>query len=79
MRAVADITMAGKSPRRRPRLRWKGTVRRDMKAVKIREEWAVDTPKNGKVSARPAITDMAVKSDKKGERVNTCDEQHREM
>ncbi len=34
--------MEGKPPRGRPKLRWKDTVRRDLKAWNIREEWATD-------------------------------------
>ena len=31
-----------KGPRGRSKLRWKDTVRRDLKAWKIKEEWATD-------------------------------------
>ena len=48
IRAVVEMKMAGKRPRGRPKLRWKDTVRRDMKAWKIMEEW------NFGVSVRPA-------------------------
>ena len=34
--------MEGKRPRGRPKLRWYDTVRRDLKAWKIKEEWATD-------------------------------------
>ena len=37
--------MAGKRSRGRPKLRWKDTVRRDLKAWHIREEWATLTGK----------------------------------
>ena len=42
IRAVAEMKMEGKRPRGRPKLTWKVTVRRDMKAWSIREEWATD-------------------------------------
>ena len=41
-RAFVEMKMEGKRPRGRPKLRWKDTVRRDMKAWSIREEWATD-------------------------------------
>ena len=53
IRVVAEIKMEGMRPRGRPKLRWKDTVRRDLKAWNIREEWAL-TGNHGKVSARPA-------------------------
>ena len=40
IRAVAKEKMEGKRDRGRPKLRWKDTVRRDLKAWNIREEWA---------------------------------------
>ena len=42
IRAVVGMKMEGKRRRGRPKLRWKDTVRRDMKAWSIREEWAID-------------------------------------
>ena len=51
--AVAEMKMEGKRPRGRPKLRWKDTVRRDLKAWKIKEEGPL-TEKDGKVSAIPA-------------------------
>ena len=46
IRAVAEIKMEGKHPIGRPRLRWKDTVGRDMKAsTAIRGEWAIDREK----------------------------------
>ena len=39
IQAVAEMKMEGKRPRRRPKLRWNDTVRRDLKAWKIKEEW----------------------------------------
>ena len=42
MRAVVEMKLEGKHPRGRPRLWWKDTVRRDLKAWNIREEWATD-------------------------------------
>ena len=42
IRAVAEMKMEGKRPGGRPMLRWKDTVRRDLKAWKIKEEWATD-------------------------------------
>ena len=42
-RAVVEMKMEEKRPRGRPtKLRWKETVRRDLKAWNIREEWATD-------------------------------------
>ena len=38
IRAVAEMKMEGK----RPKLRWNDTVRRDLKAWNIKEEWATD-------------------------------------
>ena len=40
IRVVAEMKMEGKRPRGRPKLRWYDTVRRDLKAWKIKEEWA---------------------------------------
>ena len=45
IRAVAEMKMEGKLRRGRPRLRWKNTVGRDLKARKIREGWAIDREK----------------------------------
>ena len=42
IRAVVEMKMDGKRPRGRPKLRWKDTVGRDMKAWSIRQEWATD-------------------------------------
>ena len=42
IRAVVEMKMEGKRPRGRPKLRWKDTVGRDMKAWSIKEEWATD-------------------------------------
>ena len=42
IRAVVEMKMERKRPRGRPTLRWKDTVRRDLKAWSIREEWATD-------------------------------------
>ena len=42
IRAVVEMKMEGKRPRGRPKLRWYDTVRRDLKAWKIEEEWATD-------------------------------------
>ena len=42
IRAVAEMKMEGKRPRGRPKLRWKDTVRRDLKAWKIKEECATN-------------------------------------
>ena len=42
IRAVVEIKMEGKRPRGRPKLRWYDTVRRDLKAWEIKEEWATD-------------------------------------
>ncbi len=38
IRAVVEMKMEGKCPRGRPKLRWKDTVRGDLKAWNIREE-----------------------------------------
>ena len=40
IRAVAEMKMEGKRPRGRPT--WNGTVRRDLKAWNIKEEWTTD-------------------------------------
>ena len=53
MRALAEMKMEGKRSRGRPKLRWNDTVRMDLKAWKIKEEWATDA-KDRKVSAGPA-------------------------
>ena len=45
IRAVAEMKMEGKRPRGRQKLRWKYTTRRDLKAWKIKEEWATDREK----------------------------------
>ena len=42
IRAVAEMKMEGKCPRGRPKLRWYDTVRRALKAWKIKEEWPND-------------------------------------
>ena len=42
IRAVAEMKMEGKRPRRRPTLRWNDTVRRDLEVWNIKEEWATD-------------------------------------
>ena len=44
-RAVVEMKMERMRPRGRPKLRWKDTIRRDMKAWSIREEWATDRAK----------------------------------
>ena len=41
-RAVVEMKMEGERPRGRPKLMWKDTVRRDMKAWSISEERATD-------------------------------------
>ena len=45
IRSVPELNMEGRLPRVRPRLRWKVTVRRDIKDGKIREEQATDREK----------------------------------
>ena len=45
IRAVVEMKMEGKRPRGRPQLRWKDTVKRDMKDWRIKEEWATDREK----------------------------------
>ena len=42
IRGVEEMKMEGKRLRERPKLRWNDTVRRDLKAWKIKEEWATD-------------------------------------
>ena len=42
IRAVVEMKIEEKCPRGRPKLRWNDTVRRDLKAWKIKEEWATD-------------------------------------
>ena len=42
IRAVAEMKMEGKRHRGRTTLRWNDTVRKDLKAWKIKEEWATD-------------------------------------
>ena len=42
IRVVIEMKMQGKRPRGRPKLWWMDTVRMDMKAWSIREEWATD-------------------------------------
>ena len=42
IQAVAEMKMEEKRPRGRPKLRWNDTVRRDLKAWNIKEEWATD-------------------------------------
>ena len=42
IRAVVEMKMEGKLPRGRPKLRWNDTVRSDLNAWNIREEWATD-------------------------------------
>ena len=44
-RAVVEMKMEGKHPRGRPKLRWKDTVRKDLKAWNIREEWTKERRK----------------------------------
>ena len=42
IRAVAEMKMEGTRPRGRPKLRWNDTIRTDLKAWSIKEEWATD-------------------------------------
>ena len=42
-RAVVEMKIEEKRPRGRPKLRWKDTVRRDLKGWNINEECATDT------------------------------------
>ena len=42
IRGVVEMKMEGKRPRARPKLRWKDTVRRNLKAWNIRDEWTSD-------------------------------------
>ena len=48
-----EMKMDGKRPRRKPNLRWKDTVRRDLKAWNISENGPL-TGQGGNVSARSA-------------------------
>ena len=66
IQAVVEMKMEGKRPRGRPKLRWKDTtVRRDLKAWHIREEWATDRER-WKSRQRPATPhrETAAKGDK---------------
>ena len=42
IRTVTEMKMEGKCPRGRPKLRWNDTVRRDLNAWNIKEEWDTD-------------------------------------
>ena len=53
IRAVVEMKMEGKCPRGRPKLRWKDTVRRDLKPGTSGRNEPL-TGRDGKVSARPA-------------------------
>ena len=53
VRAVAEMKMEGKRPRGRPKLRWKDTVRRNIKRGATRRNGPL-TVRDGKVCARPA-------------------------
>ena len=69
IRAVAEMKMEGKRPRGRPKLRWKDTIRRDLKACKSRRNGPL-TEKNGMVSARPATPNRETAANgEKGEKI----------
>ena len=53
IRAIAEMKMDEKRPRGRLESRWNETVRGDMKAWNIKDEWATDRERR-KFSARPA-------------------------
>ena len=59
------MKMEGKRPRGRPKLRGKDTVRRDLKAWNIREEWATDRERwNGLCKTRyPTQGDVGERCD----------------
>ena len=42
IRAVAEMKMEQKRPRGRPKLQWNDTIRRNLKAWKMKEEWVTD-------------------------------------
>ena len=67
-RAVVEMKMQGKRPRGRPKLRWKDTVRRDMKAWSIREEWATERER-WKSLCKTRYMETSTKG-KKGEKEN---------
>ena len=52
IRTVVEMKMEGKCPRGRPKLWWKDSVRRDLKAWNTREEWATDRERRQKVRER---------------------------
>ena len=58
IRAVTEMKMEGKRPRGRPKLRWYDTVRRDLKAWKIKEEWATDSARPATPSRETAAKDV---------------------
>ena len=61
MRAVVEMKMEGNRPRGRPKLRWKDTVRSDLKALNTMEEWVTDR-NDGKVFVRPATPHREVRN-----------------
>ena len=65
IRAVVEMKMEGKRPRGRPKLRWYDTVRRDMNAWSIGEEWTTDRER-WKSLCRPATAhrETAAKGEK---------------
>ena len=76
IRAVAEMKMEGKRPRGRPKLRWKDTIRRDLKAWKIKEEWATDREKwKGLCKTRYPKLETAAKGEKgeKGNLFQSCE------
>ena len=65
IRAVAEMKMEGKLPRGRPKLRWNDTVRMDLKAWNIKEEWATDRERlKGLCKTRYPEQETAAKGEK---------------
>ncbi len=65
IRAVAEMKMEGKRPRGIPKLRWKDTVRRYLKAWYIKEEWATERKRwKGLCKTRYQDRETAAKGEK---------------
>ena len=67
IRAVVAMQMEDKRPGGRPRLQWKDTARRDLKAWNIREEWPLPV-REGKVSLSAGLATPLREMATKGER-----------
>ena len=64
IRAAAEMKMEGKRPRGRPKLWWHDTVRRDLKAWNIKEEWTTDRERwNGLCKTRYPNRETAAKGE----------------